>query len=90
MPPTQSARDQIYQALRSRILTGASGYRAADRLPKQEDIAAAFGVSKATVGRAIDLLKHDGLVRTGGGSGTVVTGAAKEPPEQDYIAEVRP
>lgn len=75
LPPTESSRDQIYEALRTRILDRAPGYRPGDRLPTQESIAAVYKVSTATVGRAIDLLKHDGLVRTSGGSGTVVIAA---------------
>lgn len=73
MPPTESIRDHIYEALRTRILDGAAGYRAGDRLPSQADIAQVYGVSIATVQRAVDLLKHDGLVQTRGGAGTVIT-----------------
>ncbi len=44
-----------------------------DRLPAIREIAETWGVAKATVDRAINQLRTDGLVRTGKGStGTVV------------------
>ncbi|WP_427422632.1 winged helix-turn-helix domain-containing protein [Lysinibacillus fusiformis] len=84
MPAAESARDWIYRVLRERILEGAAGFRPGDRLPTRGIIADAFKVSPATVGRAIDLLKHDGLVKTSGGAGTVVV-VTEAPP--DYLPE---
>jgi DNA-binding transcriptional MocR family regulator len=46
------------------------------RLPPERSLAAALGVSRATVVAALDELRADGLVSSRHGSGTVVTAAA--------------
>lgn len=80
--------DDIYQDLRARILRRDDGHRPGDRLPKQEELADLYAVSVATVQRAVRLLKHDGLVRTRGGAGTVVVGVPDaDAPAEDYLAD---
>lgn len=73
--------DEIYADLRTRILRRDEGHRPGDRLPSQDELAALYSVSVATISRAVRLLKHDRLVRTRGGAGTFVVGV------DDYLAD---
>lgn len=47
-----------------------------ERLPLAKDIAAILGVNKNTVLRAMHILRDEGLVEFGRGSGITVTGSA--------------
>ncbi len=67
--PVESAPDQITSALRERMLDGT--LRAGTRLPSEEELAVAFGVSRPTVRIALRRLKVLGVItsergRTGG------------------------
>jgi len=69
--PSKTRR--VYLVLRERILAGA--LPPGTRLPGEPDLAAAHGVARVTVRRALDGLEREGLVRRQPGAGTFVTGA---------------
>ena len=61
---------QIYNLLRARIMDGTLALN--DRLPAEQDVTQALGVSRITVKRAMNELAVAGLVRRQRGIGTVV------------------
>ncbi|MEM7327625.1 MAG: GntR family transcriptional regulator [Pseudomonadota bacterium] len=61
---------QIYDLLRARIMDGTMALN--DRLPAEQDLTQALGVSRITVKRAMNELAVAGLVRRQRGIGTVV------------------
>ncbi len=61
---------QIYDLLRARIMDGTLALN--DRLPAEQDLTKALGVSRITVKRAMNELAVAGLVRRQRGIGTVV------------------
>ena len=67
---------RIADAMRGRIARGALARGA--RLPANEALAAEFGVSRATLRQAVDLLVREGLVEPRQGSGTYVRAAPRE------------
>lgn len=79
MPGRRASRVDVYLDLRGRIRRRDDGHRPGDRLPNRADLADLYGVSVFTIGRAIELLKHDGLVETHGGAGTYVVGGEEFP-----------
>ena len=67
--------DQITYAIRAGI------YEAGSRLPPIEELAQLMGVSKPTVGEAVKVLQHNGVVRAQrGASGGVTVVSANVPP----------
>ncbi|MFE5396369.1 GntR family transcriptional regulator [Streptomyces sp. NPDC056568] len=62
--------EQIADDLRTRVANGEFG--PGDLLPSGRDLAEQWGVSRATVVKAYDILRHDGLVAARQGSGFVV------------------
>ncbi|MGO8872641.1 MAG: GntR family transcriptional regulator [Acidimicrobiales bacterium] len=64
--------DQVAAEIRRAIAEGEAG--PGDRLPLAKDIAAVLGVNKNTVLRAMHILRDEGLVEFGRGSGITVTG----------------
>jgi GntR family transcriptional regulator len=68
--------DQVASEIRRAIAEGEAG--PGDRLPLAKDIAAVLGVNKNTVLRAMHLLRDEGLVEFGRGSGITVTGTAEK------------
>ncbi|WP_326598090.1 GntR family transcriptional regulator [Streptomyces sp. NBC_01803] len=71
------AFQQISSALRADILTGK--YAPGDRLPSGPELVKRYGVAKATVTKALDLLRDEGLVVTRKGSGTFARQRAQRP-----------
>lgn len=70
---------QIYVILRDKILNGT--YRTGARIPSEQDLTGAYGVSRITVKRAVDELAAEGLVVRHRGRGTIVSHApAPAPP----------
>lgn len=64
---------QIADELRSRIEAGASGDYAAGRLlPSESELSAAYGVSRVTVRKALELLREEGLIDARQGFGWFV------------------
>jgi len=70
MPHVTSSKVDICVVLRSEILDGK--YDGAARFPSEPALARRFGVSRSTVTRALDTLKHDGLLVSRKGSGSRV------------------
>lgn len=64
----------IYQQLRDRVVEGiaAGALRPAEPLASVRQLAYDFGINAATVGKAYDMLRREGLVRTSRRSGSVV------------------
>jgi GntR family transcriptional regulator len=68
--------DQVAAEIRRAIAEGEAG--PGERLPLAKDIAAVLGVNKNTVLRAMHILRDEGLVEFGRGSGITVTGTAQK------------
>jgi GntR family transcriptional regulator len=68
--------DQVAAEIRRAIAEGEAG--PGDRLPLSKDIAAVLGVNKNTVLRAMHILRDEGLVEFGRGSGITVSGTAEK------------
>lgn len=68
--------DQVAAEIRRAIAEGEAG--PGDRLPLAKDIAAVLGVNKNTVLRAMHILRDEGLVEFGRGSGIMVTGSPQQ------------
>jgi len=74
---------QIYVILRDKIANGTYGTGA--RIPGEQQLACAFGVSRITAKRAVDELAADGLVVRRRGSGTTVISRFRPPPVQGNL-----
>lgn len=70
-PPGQNLYRWLYGELRAAILEGR--LRPGARLPATRDLAAAYGLSRATIVTAFDQLKAEGYVEGRSGSGTYVS-----------------
>ncbi|PSN18259.1 phosphonate metabolism transcriptional regulator PhnF [filamentous cyanobacterium CCP5] len=64
---------QIASELRRNIQNAV--YRVGDRLPTESELSARFGVNRHTLRRAVELLRHEGLIRVDRGRGTFVAAA---------------
>jgi GntR family transcriptional regulator len=73
-----SKTHRLYLLLKERITSGA--LPPGERLPSEPSLAAAHGLSRVTIRRALDGLARDGLITRQPGSGTFVTGAGSSPP----------
>lgn len=85
---------QVFSVLRQRIIDGT--YEIGDRLKTEDEYAAEFSVSRATVRQAIGELARQGLVTRKQGRGTFVLGEMRRPLSQrsrgslhDLIEEVK-
>jgi GntR family transcriptional regulator/MocR family aminotransferase len=70
-PSTGGLYRWLYEELRSAILDGR--LRPGARLPASRDLAAAYGLARATIVTAFDQLKSEGYVEGRSGSGTYVS-----------------
>ncbi|MFQ5730071.1 MAG: GntR family transcriptional regulator [Waddliaceae bacterium] len=68
---------QIANLLRRKIEDGEFG--AGDKIPKETELAEAFGVSRVPIRQALALLVQDGLLYRQRGRGTFVSGAFRKP-----------
>jgi GntR family transcriptional regulator len=64
---------QLAESLRREIASGR--YAAFDRLPSEQQLMAAYGVSRVTVRQAVALLREKRLIEVKQGKGTFVTGS---------------
>ena len=62
---------EIYCELTRAIASGT--FAAGERLPTEQSLAARFGVARQTVLKALDALKHDGVITSERGRGTFVS-----------------
>ena len=76
---------QMANVLRSAICEGE--YKAASRLPTEQQLMQQFGVSRQTVRNALEILTREGLIQRRQGSGTVVL-EQKQKSENNTIAIV--
>lgn len=74
---TRPAFQQVSSALRAEILTGT--YLPGDQLPSGPDLVQRYGVAKATVARALDILRDEGLIITRKGKGSFVRQRTERP-----------
>lgn len=68
--------DQVAAEIRRAIAEGEAG--PGERLPLAKDLAAVLGVNKNTVLRAMHMLRDEGLVEFGRGSGITVSGTPEK------------
>lgn len=83
----------IYQQIRDRIVEAvASGSLApGDQLASVRQLAIAFGINVATVAKAYDALRQEGIIRTNHKSGSVVArGPQSGPPDTAFLDEWMP
>ncbi|HWV08763.1 MAG TPA: winged helix-turn-helix domain-containing protein, partial [Pseudomonas sp.] len=78
LDPRKGLAQQLYQALRERILDGRMASRM--RLPASRDLARALGVSRNTVVRAYDQLYAEGFIDGRVGDGTYVAALGETMP----------
>jgi len=78
--------DQVAAEIRRAIAEGEAGQ--GERLPLAKDIAAVLGVNKNTVLRAMHILRDEGLVEFGRGSGITVTGTAQKGVVLQHVREL--
>lgn len=70
--PIPKSVAQVRALLTDRISRGATGYKPGDKLPSYDELVEQLPASRATVYRAIKLLKDDGLLVSLRGSGVWV------------------
>lgn len=68
--PTTTKNAQIIEFIRARILDGK--YKPGQRIPSETDLGRRFMVTRATVGKALRDLEHEGLILRRRGSGSYV------------------
>ncbi|MGL5818288.1 MAG: GntR family transcriptional regulator [Phycicoccus sp.] len=78
---------EIAERFRSRILRG--DLRAGDEIPSERALAAEYGISRPTATRALELLRHEGLVTSVRGSGTYVAAVAVNERARDRYQRAR-
>ena len=84
----EQGRAPLYQKLR-RVLRGAiedNRLAADEALPPERDLAAAFGVSRITVRKAVEALVSEGLLTRRQGAGTFVAPRAEARVEKSFSA----
>lgn len=84
----EQGRAPLYQKLR-RVLRGAiedNRLAADEALPPERDLAAAFGVSRITVRKAVEALVSEGLLNRRQGAGTFVAPRAEARVEKSFSA----
>lgn len=79
MPIYLQIRDSFYQKIRS------GEYRAGDKLPSEDDIAASFGVTRVTVNKALSELLAQGYLFRRHGAGTFVSKLRREGSDADVL-----
>lgn len=67
---------EIYRELSREINSGV--FAVGERIPTEFQLAGRFGVTRQTVLKALDVLKHDGMLRSVRGKGTYVAGTCRK------------
>src|SRR3981081_699758 len=73
-------RERLYQQIRESIRDAILSGHLAGRLPPTREMAAALGVTRATLFRVSEDLEAEGLVESGGARGTVLSTAEPSGP----------
>ncbi|MEZ0164945.1 GntR family transcriptional regulator [Kineococcus sp. LSe6-4] len=79
----------IYQQIRDRVVeaVAAGALPAGAPLPSVRSLAAGFGINTATVAKAYDRLRAEGLLRTTSKSGSVVARGPGDPPSPPHVLD---
>ncbi|WP_443045727.1 GntR family transcriptional regulator [Streptomyces sp. NBC_00356] len=75
---------QISESLRQKIEKG----KIAAELPSEAELMETFGVGRSTVGRALKVLKADGVIESAQGAGWFVTGTGDRRPLAERVADL--
>lgn len=79
-----NAVEQVFEQMQNLLIEGT--WKAGDKLPSENELSAAFGVSRMTIRQAMQKLKALGLIETRTGSGSYV----REVNPEDYLNELIP
>ena len=80
----------IYQQIRDRVVEAvASGDLApGDQISSVRQLAVDFGINVATVAKAYDVLRNEGIIRTNHKSGSVIArGPGTDPADDSFLAD---
>ena len=79
-----NAVEQVFEQMQKLLIEGT--WQPGDKLPSENELSAAFGVSRMTIRQAMQKLKALGLIETRTGSGSYV----REVNPEDYLNELIP
>ena len=79
-----NAVEQVFEQMKSLLIDGT--WRSGDKLPSENELSDAFGVSRMTIRQAMQKLKALGLLETRIGSGSYV----REPSPEDSLNDLIP
>ena len=85
-PRKPSRTERVSEMLRQRISDGE--FSVGDRLPREPDLCATYGVSRTVIREALTRLRADGLVEARHGVGFFVTEPEKPTAQGDFMAGV--
>ena len=80
----------IYQQIRDRVVEAVAGGDLApgDQLSSVRQLAVDFGINVATVAKAYDVLRNEGIIRTNHKSGSVIArGPGTDPAGDKFVAD---
>ena len=80
----------IYQQIRDRVVEGvaAGDLTPGDQLASVRQLAVDFGINVATVAKAYDVLRNEGIIRTNHKSGSVIArGPGTAPADDAFVAD---
>ena len=80
----------IYQQIRDRVVEAVAGgdLTPGDQLSSVRQLAVDFGINVATVAKAYDVLRNEGVIRTNHKSGSVIArGPGTDPADDAFIAD---
>ncbi|HEY2555877.1 MAG TPA: GntR family transcriptional regulator [Diaminobutyricibacter sp.] len=80
----------IYQQIRDRVVEAVAGGDLApgDQLSSVRQLAVDFGINVATVAKAYDVLRNEGIIRTNHKSGSVIArGPGTDPADDAFVSD---
>lgn len=80
----------IYQQIRDRVVEAVAGGELVpgDQLASVRQLAVDFGINAATVAKAYDVLRNEGIIRTNHKSGSVIArGPQSGPADETFLAD---